>query len=60
MIEADEVPLLSPQHHLLESLQEQERWEWGELTDNAMPRGHRKEGPRAGFLGRGLHIDGTR
>jgi hypothetical protein len=49
-IEADEVRLLSPQHHLLKSEQQQEKWERSEPTDNAIPRGHRKEGSRAGFL----------
>jgi hypothetical protein len=60
MVKANEVGLLSPQHHLLKSEQEQEKWERGQPTDNVIPRGHWQEGPRASFHGRGLHIPSTR
>jgi hypothetical protein len=60
MIEADEVRLLSPKHHLLKSEQELEKQERCEPMDNAILRGHQEEGPRAGFLGQGIRILGTR
>jgi hypothetical protein len=53
MIGADEVRLLSPHHHLLKLEQEQEKWERGEPTDNAILRGQRQKGPRVGSLGGG-------
>jgi hypothetical protein len=55
-IRTNEVPLLSPQHHLLKSEQKWEKREQHKSMDNAMhiPRGYQQETPRVGLHGQGL------